>query len=139
MAKMIPLNFPLTVEQVEKLSKVVAITTASRSRHTDNERITKASFVRVLIDLAPLEEIEYSEIRSEEELKERLSATFNAPSDPSAHRIKPADLAEVYHKFAGDDHRKWVAGDFINTLFERGWIEARSSEEMWAIILKAAR
>ncbi|HNT94737.1 MAG TPA: hypothetical protein PKM99_01305 [Thermotogota bacterium] len=138
MPNTIHLNFPLTIEQVEKLSKVVAITTASRGKHEENERITKASFVRVLIDLAPLDTVDYGDIRTEEDLKERLSSALETPSPSKPQKIKPSELAEVYNKFASDDNRKWVAGDFINNLFERGWIEAGSSEEMWAFILKNA-
>ncbi len=139
MPNTIHLNFPLTLEQVEKLSKVVAVTTASREKHEDNERITKASFVRALIDLTPLETVDYREIRTESDLRERLSTAAGRPSEPHVKRITAPDLAEVYKKFANDDNRKWVAGDFINNLFERGWIEAASSEELWAEILKNTR
>jgi hypothetical protein len=135
MVNYIHLNIPITVEQVEKLSKVVAITTASRDKNETNERITKATFIRVLIDEAPLEDAEYRDIRTENDLKERLSRCF-FKAEKEQKRIDPALLASIYKKFANDDNRKWVAGDFINSLFENGLIEAQSSEELWAKLLK---
>jgi hypothetical protein len=135
MVNYIHLNIPITVEQVEKLSKVVAITTASRDKNETNERITKATFIRVLIDEAPLEDAEYRDVRTEIDLKERLTGCFSK-AEKEQKRIDPALLASIYKKFANDDNRKWVAGDFINSLFENGLIEAQSSEELWAKLLK---
>lgn len=135
MTNTIKINIPITVEQVEKLAKAVARTTASRDKSDENERITKATFIRVLIDYVDLDNVDLLNIYSEEELKTRIQASLQKQQEKKP-RVDASELAGIYKKFANDDQRKWVAGDFINSLFEHGLIEAQSSEELWAKLLK---
>ncbi len=138
MSKTIQLNIPVRIEQVEKLAKVVAITTASRERDKENERITKSSIIRALIDVVDFESADFSDIKDEEELKKRITSVNNKEIEKivETNKLDPKVLGDIYKKFAGDETKKLVAGDFINALYENGMINASSSEELWTKILE---
>ncbi|MFW5871517.1 MAG: hypothetical protein ACOCUT_00270 [bacterium] len=136
--KTVQLNVPIRIEQIEKLSKAVAIVMASRERTKDNKRITKATFIRALIDVVDFDEADLRDVSDEEDLQ---SAIKNHLSEESRNVGRPLDadiLSAIYKKFADDDQKKWVAGDFINTLFENGLVKANSSEQLWSKILDNA-
>ena len=134
--KTVQLNVPIRIEQVEKLSKAVAIVMASRERNADNERVTKATFIRSLIDVISFDQANLRDISNEQDLQNSLKEHINKDRQSSADSIDIDVLSSIYKKFADDDQKKWVAGDFINTLYEKGLIEAQSSDELWGKILK---
>ncbi len=133
--KTVQLNVPIRIEQIEKLSKAVAIVMASRERTKENERITKATFLRSLIDVIDFEEADLRDISHEEELQSALKKHIYQKNQTSENKLGVDILTTIYKKFANDDQKKWVAGDFINTLFENGLVNASSSEELWSKIL----
>jgi fructose-1,6-bisphosphatase len=135
--KTIQLNVPVRIEQVGKLSKAVAIVMASRERNQDNKRITKATFIRSLIDVIDFDEANLKDISNEEELQSTLKKKIgqNNTGTKNDQKLDVDILASIYRKFATDDQKKWVAGDFINTLFENGLVNAQSSEDLWGKIL----
>ncbi|HOO34325.1 MAG TPA: hypothetical protein PK466_14645 [Thermotogota bacterium] len=138
--KTIQLNVPVRIEQVEKLSKAVAIVMASRERTDNNKRITKATFIRSLIDVVDFDEADLKDISNEEELQSTLKKQLSKsqasePETITIQKIDVAPLAAIYKKFATDDQKKLIAGDFINTLFENELVNAQSSEDLWGKIL----
>ncbi|HPE69349.1 MAG TPA: hypothetical protein PLF96_08540 [Thermotogota bacterium] len=135
MPHMISLSFPIPVEQVEKLHRAVAVITASRKPSKQNQRITKAAIVRVLLEVFRLEDVNLEDIPDEKTLKDRVEAVLTN-GKPQNARLDPHLLAEIYRKFASNEQKKWIAGDFINTLFENGLVESSSSEELWEKILR---
>lgn len=70
---MVKLNIPVTIEQLEAISKVVAKVTATRESRPDNERITKSSVIRALIEAFPFDQLDCSQLYNEASLKERIS------------------------------------------------------------------
>lgn len=134
--KTIQLNVPIRIEQVEKLSKAVAIVMASRERNAENERITKATFIRSLIDVIDFDDANLRDISNEEDLQSSLKAHLNKNDQSSTDKLGLDALSSIYAKFSDDDQKKWIAGDFINTLYEKGLIKAESSEELWEKILE---
>ena len=76
-SKLVKLNIPVSVDQLEVLSKVVAKVTATRASSSDNERITKASIIRALITCFPFDKLDCSHIHSEGDLLQRVSAFFS--------------------------------------------------------------
>jgi len=137
-AKTIQLNIPVRIEQVEKLAKAVAITTASRERDKENERITKSTFIRSFIDVVDLDKVDLTDVKNEEELTKRITSlnTKEIEKVVETNKLDPALLGKIYKKFAEDEEKKLVAGDFINTLYENGMINASSSEQLWTKILE---
>jgi fructose-1,6-bisphosphatase len=138
--KTIQLNVPVRIEQVEKLSKAVAIVMASREKNEKNKRITKATFIRSLIDVIDFDEADLKNIANEEELQSTLKKQINQNQTNEVEtitiqKIDVAPLASIYKKFAKDDQKKLIAGDFINTLFENELVNAQSSEDLWGKIL----
>ena len=134
--KTVQLNVPIRIEQIEKLSKAVAIVMASRERTKDNKRITKATFLRALIDVVDFDEADLKDISNEEELQSAIKKHINHDTHYQGKTLDADVLSSIYKKFAQDDQKKWVAGDFINTLFENGLVQAHSSEELWSKILE---
>lgn len=134
--KTVQLNVPIRIEQIEKLSKAVAIVMASRERTKDNKRITKATFLRALIDVVDFDEADLKDISNEEELQSAIKKHLNHDMHYQGKTLDADVLSSIYKKFAQDDQKKWVAGDFINTLFENGLVQAHSSEELWSKILE---
>jgi len=133
--KTVQLNVPIRIEQIEKLSKAVAIVMASRERTKENERITKATFIRSLIDVIDFEEADLRDISNEEELQSAMKKHIHKRDRTTENQLAVEILTTIYKKFANDEQKKWVAGDFINTLFENGLVNAGSSEELWSKIL----
>ncbi len=76
-SKLVKLNIPVSVDQLEVLSKAVAKVTATRASSSDNERITKASIVRALISCFPFDKLDCSHIHNEGDLIQRVSAFFS--------------------------------------------------------------
>jgi len=134
--KTVQLNVPIRIEQIEKLSKAVAIVMASRERTKDNKRITKATFIRALIDVVDFDEADLKDISNEEDLQSAIKNHLNQGANSEDKMLEADVLSSIYKKFAQDDQKKWVAGDFINTLFENGLVQAHSSEELWSKILE---
>ena len=134
--KTVQLNVPIRIEQIEKLSKAVAITMASRDRTKENQRITKATFLRALIDVVDFDEADLKDIANEEDLQSAIKRHIYKDGVTTEKALGVNVLSSIYKKFADDDQKKWVAGDFINTLFENGLINAHSSEELWSNILE---
>jgi len=134
--KTVQLNVPIRIEQIEKLSKAVAIVMASRERTQDNKRITKATFIRALIDVVDFDEADLRDIANEEDLQSSIKSHLYKKNDLEEKTLDAELLSSIYKKFATDDQKKWVAGDFINTLFENGLVKAHSSEELWKKILE---
>src|SRR6056297_678728 len=134
--KTVQLNVPIRIEQIEKLSKAVAITMASRERTKDNQRITKATFLRALIDVVDFDEADLKDIANEEDLQSAIKRHISKDHPHDEKPLSVSVLSSIYKKFADDDQKKWVAGDFINTLFENGLIKSHSSEELWSKILE---
>ncbi len=132
--KKIQLNVPVRIDQVEKLAKAVAIAMASRERKEGNKRITKATFVRSLIDVIDFDEADLTDISDEDDLQSHLRDYIG--KEQQRTKIDIDLITDIYKKFADDDQKKWIAGDFINTLFEHNLIEASSSEDLWAKILE---
>ncbi len=134
--KTVQLNVPIRIEQIEKLSKAVAIVMASRERTQNNKRITKATFIRTLIDVVDFDEADLRDIANEEDLQSTIKSHLYKDNEFTEKTLDAALLSTIYKKFATDDQKKWVAGDFINTLFENGLVKAHSSEELWKKILE---
>ena len=134
--KTVQLNVPIRIEQIEKLAKAVAIVMASRERTQDNQRITKATFIRSLIDVIDFDEADLRDIANEENLQSAINKHVYRDNPKIDKALEVNDLSSIYKKFADDEQKKWVAGDFINTLFENGLVNARSSEELWSKILE---
>lgn len=134
--KTVQLNVPIRIEQIEKLSKAVAIVMASRERTKNNKRITKATFIRALIDVIDFDEADLKDISNEEDLQSAIKQHVCKDVEVKGKPLGVGVLSTIYKKFAQDDQKKWVAGDFINTLFENGLVEANSSEELWSIIIE---
>jgi signal recognition particle receptor subunit beta len=134
--KTVQLNVPIRIEQIEKLSKAVAIVMASRERTKENKRITKATFIRALIDVIDFDKADLKDISSEEDLQSAIKKLIHKEVKTDGEPLGVGVLSSIYKKFAQDDQKKWVAGDFINTLFENGLVKAHSSEELWTKILE---
>ncbi len=134
--KTVQLNVPIRIEQIEKLSKAVAIVMASRERTKENKRITKATFIRALIDVIDFDEADLKDISNEEDLQSAIKKYMHREAETDGKALGVGVLSSIYKKFAQDDQKKWVAGDFINTLFENGLVEAHSSEELWSKIIE---
>ena len=134
--KTVQLNVPIRIEQIEKLSKAVAIVMASRERTKENKRITKATFIRALIDVIDFDEADLKDISNEEDLQSAIKKYVKKEANNAEKPLGVGVLKSIYKKFAQDDQKKWVAGDFINTLFENSLVEAHSSEELWSKIIE---
>lgn len=70
-------NIPLRIEQIDKLTHVTTAITALRERSQENERITKATIIRALLDSFDFSKLDLNSIRNEQDLKDRISAVMN--------------------------------------------------------------
>ena len=144
MEKFISLNIPIKIDQIERLSKAVAISTANRDKDLDNERITKPTFIRVLIDIFDFENADLQQIRNEETLKEillkKVSEDFEkqvfVEKEDKEELISSKTIKEIFEFFSDSEERKWIAGEFINQMFEKGLIKIPSKEDLWVELNK---
>lgn len=139
MEKYISLNIPIKIDQVERLSKAVAISTANRDKSPENERITKATFIRVLIDIFDFENADLSQISVEENLKaailKRISEQYEkqvvVETEETEERLSTDKLKQLFESFSDSEEKKWIAGEFINLMFEKGLIKIDSKQHLW--------
>lgn len=66
-------NIPLRIDQLDRLTHITTAITALRKRNQDNERITKATVIRALIDNFDFSKLKLENISDEATLKERVS------------------------------------------------------------------
>lgn len=66
-------NIPLRIDQLDRLTHITTAITALREKNQDNERITKATIIRTLIDNFDFAKLKLENIRDEATLKERVA------------------------------------------------------------------
>jgi len=70
-------NIPLRIDQIDRLTHITTAITALRKRSQENERITKATIIRALLDSFDLSKLDLNGIKNEEDLKERIFNVVN--------------------------------------------------------------
>ena len=117
-------NIPLRIDQHEKLTRISMMITAKRKGGRDVERITKGSIIRALLDSFDFSKVDLDEIKSEDELRERIKQAMGKLNC----RISNEDL-EKLKGMLPDRGKKRIFNTVVEWLKMCGYLELEHDSE----------
>ncbi|MCD6545655.1 MAG: hypothetical protein J7K69_03240 [Thermotogae bacterium] len=114
-------NIPLRIDQIDRLTHITTAITALREKKQDNERITKATVIRALIDSFDFSKLNLENIKNEGDLKERISAVIN--NNLSLEKFE--NFEKLFKEKIGDE----VLNEIKNWLIKEGVLKLQNSDK----------